>query len=268
MFECKLCKKKIQDGGLEGHHFSKHRTVPFDIGNFREDKPDQCVDQNESVKVSTNEEPAWTVLNPFNCQNCGVRSIRRCNNSRFNSLSHTDPSGENICETCTEEQLKIQALEKQLSEMKALQEKRLEMKRWEEKRLEEKRLEEKQQREKLKKEMQLKMELLKKQPLEKKYSLNLALVNKETIKYYQCKVCHRGGITQDQLYEHPSMYHGLLSTTLQNAFELYAVKVCGQCSDCGQHVNEKQFAEHLQQTHRHALIPTNSDKSKVRDKNC
>lgn len=268
MFECKLCKKKIQNGGLEGHHFSRHRAVPFDIGNFREDKPDQCVEQNESVEERTNKAPEWTVLNPFNCQNCGVRSLRRCKNIRSNLLSHTDPLGENICETCTEEQLKILALEKQLLEMKALQEKRLEMKRLEEKRIEEKRLEEKRLEEKRQREKELLTKIqLQKQSLAvlTKYSPNFALVNKQTIKYYQCKVCHRSGITQDELNKHPFIYHGLLCTTPQNAFELIEVKVCGQCSGCGQDVNEKQFAEHLQQAHRQPLILTNSDKSKVKD---
>lgn len=266
MFECKLCMKKIQDGGLEGHHFSKHKTIPFDIKNFQEIKTEQCVVQNESVKESTNEKPAWTVLNPFNCQSCGVRSLRQCKNVRFNSLNHTDPSGMvNICETCTEEQLKIQALEKKLSEMKALQEKRLETKRLEEKRLKEKRLKEKLKKEKQLRMEQLKMKPLQEQPLEKKHSLNLAIVNKDIIKFYRCKVCHRSGITRDQLYKHPSWYHGSLCKTPQNAFELTEVKVCGKCSDCGQPVNEKRFAEHLQQAHRQALIPTKSDKSKVKD---
>ncbi|XP_055325673.1 uncharacterized protein LOC129579548 [Sitodiplosis mosellana] len=253
MFECKLCRKnKIREDGLEGHHFSKHRNMLFDAKNFQEYKQQtsSCIDQNELVKESTSEQSEWTVLNPFDCQTCGARSLRRYNNNAANPSNQAGPLDQNVCETCAEELLKKQALEKQ----------RLEKKQLEEKLLREKQLKEKLLEKKLWKEKLSKKRPFQKQPSQK-YLHNLALVHKETIKYYRCMVCHRSGITEDQFMEHPFKNHGVLCTIPQNTFELIETIVYGHCSVCGQRVDEEQFIEHSKQVHSQILISTRTKSS-------
>ncbi|XP_055326039.1 uncharacterized protein LOC129579880 [Sitodiplosis mosellana] len=243
VFECKLCHgQDIQEEGLNEHHFNMHQDVLFDTKMFREQKRKrvQCMicrqlleEIHQENHMQMHHEIAIAVSTSTNGNQ---NNPLKANTSKKYELIVLKPFN---CMVCGVRNLRgynsndfNPSNETCSPDLCAT----------------------------CRKKQPLEKEKLPKPPFEM-VDHDFALVHKETIKYYRCKLCHSSGITEDQFSEHHSENHGFAYLMSQNTFQMIEAKVNGQCSVCSQRFDEEQFIEHLQQVHLQALVSSKINSS-------